>query len=1200
MNGGETGGTATVDIIGFKTGIKLNDNGVQGDNVSNDGIYQRDYLITDGNDILSAVINGHFTDKYGNQASPKTASTTVSIGTRPQISGVRAVPSNISQSATISWYTNETATSWVEFGTDTNYGTTVQDNVLKTSHSLTLTGLSRGTVYHFRAKSTDSFGLQNTSLDQTFMVAPATPSGLVSSGGKGQIDLIWSPNSEQDVSGYHIYRSTTSGAQFQKLINSLLTETLYSDNSTTNGVTYYYKISAVDNNGNESNLSGQVSAASTNTSTPQSVHGVLTDNTIWSTTGSPYTVTKDILVNEGVTLLIMPGTQILFNGPYYIEVRGELKSLGTANNPITFDRASSYQNHWRGIIFKNTSVDALTMNTGAYKSGSTFQHTRFKYAGSNSQIIIELESTDLYLTGLEFSNILTNPIGGTTELRTVMNNTNFDGHTINLSGGAILWISNSSFSNGSLTFKTTASHNSGLGGVIGRNTTLTNNALTTGDNSKLIDLNATNSSISLGGESVIDNATLNNSPITITRGNVLNSTINSSDINFSSFGHFTGNKMTSSNVILKSGLIQHNRLNTTGSITADNAVVDNNTLESGSITANFSVIENNSLQQGGIVISHGDLKGNLVTGAEIGIKVIKYSQGGGCCSSSSNESNISLIDNTVTGSNVGIQFDSLDKIYTRNNTLTDNQKGIVWNYSCENCNFKLRDFDLSGNSHWAIYANGTQVTSVNIEDSWWGSTNPGSIEALIFDRHHTTATSSNKLGVIFSPWRSGKSRASDHDGDGIVDIYDADDDSDGWSDIEETTKSFRAFSTYYSSTDNSSKPNGSPDTDGDGVPDANDPDDDNDNLTDSYEATVNTDPLNSDSDHDGVNDKLEINNNYDARDAEKFPLTGEIFSVRSGNANSSGKTIVLDEVLTRSTRIAPGMSLYFKQNAGLSSFLENVPNQLEPGFLYVQGTKAQPILLTSDNLTSSAGFWKGIKIGPSGSHYCCPSLVGGELIVEHATLEYAERAIEATQGRGLVYNSVVRKSTTGVYNAILVVDNKIHSNVTGINPGRATSSGIIKNNEIYSNSDEAIKIWDNVNSIEFNNIYNNGRGIKVGNYFAYGKVRYNIFNNNQGTAIEVGRSCCSQHADHKISYNNIMGNSGLAFDSSHTFNHADKKHELKYNYMIGNNGATSIQVDLSVTTPDSSSTPPQYKYASKVISPRSIPVPIAGPINEQP
>ena len=215
-------------------------------------------------------------------------------------------------------------------------------------------------------------------------------------------------------------------------------------------------------------------------------------------------------------------------------------------------------------------------------------------------------------------------------------------------------------------------------------------------------------------------------------------------------------------------------------------------------------------------------------------------------------------------------------------------------------------------------------------------------------------------------------------------------------------------------------------------------------------------------------------------------------------------------------------------------------------------------------------------------------------------MEYAERAIEATQGRGLVYNSVVRKSTTGVYNAILVVDNKIHSNVTGINPGRATSSGIIKNNEIYSNSDEAIKIWDNVNSIEFNNIYNNGRGIKVGNYFAYGKVRYNIFNNNQGTAIEVGRSCCSQHADHKISYNNIMGNSGLAFDSSHTFNHADKKHELKYNYMIGNNGATSIQVDLSVTTPDSSSTPPQYKYASKVISPRSIPVPIAGPINEQP
>lgn len=52
------------------------------------------------------------------------------------------------------------------------------------------------------------------------------------------------------------------------------------------------------------------------------------------------------------------------------------------------------------------------------------------------------------------------------------------------------------------------------------------------------------------------------------------------------------------------------------------------------------------------------------------------------------------------------------------------------------------------------------------------------------------------------------------------------------------------------------------DTDGDGIPNSEDDDDDNDLLDDSEEAIAGTDPLDPDTDHDGLSDYLELNTDW--------------------------------------------------------------------------------------------------------------------------------------------------------------------------------------------------------------------------------------------------------------------------------------------------------------------------------------------------
>ena len=91
--------------------------------------------------------------------------------TPPAISAV-ADSGITSSGATITWTADEAATSQVEYGLTTSYGsTTTADTSLVTSHSVSLSGLSTATPYHYRVKSKDASDNEAVSGDYTFTTA---------------------------------------------------------------------------------------------------------------------------------------------------------------------------------------------------------------------------------------------------------------------------------------------------------------------------------------------------------------------------------------------------------------------------------------------------------------------------------------------------------------------------------------------------------------------------------------------------------------------------------------------------------------------------------------------------------------------------------------------------------------------------------------------------------------------------------------------------------------------------------------------------------------------------------------------------------------------------------------------------------------------------------------------------------------------
>ncbi|MHB8604797.1 MAG: fibronectin type III domain-containing protein [Thermoplasmatota archaeon] len=117
-------------------------------------------------------------------------------------------------------------------------------------------GLTNGQAYFYKVSAVNSVGEgplsneANATPTQTVTV-PGAPTSLTAAGGNARVNLTWTApasNGGSAITDYKIYRATTSGGEAY-YSHTGAANTSYADLGASNGITYYYKVSAVNSAG---------------------------------------------------------------------------------------------------------------------------------------------------------------------------------------------------------------------------------------------------------------------------------------------------------------------------------------------------------------------------------------------------------------------------------------------------------------------------------------------------------------------------------------------------------------------------------------------------------------------------------------------------------------------------------------------------------------------------------------------------------------------------------------------------------------------------------------------------------------------------------------------------------------------------------------------------------------------------------------
>jgi phosphodiesterase/alkaline phosphatase D-like protein len=159
-------------------------------------------------------------------------------------------------SAVISWQSNKASDSQVSYGTSAAYGSSSPSNsTMVTSHSVTLSGLSASTTYHYQVRSRDQGGSTSVLGDFTFttVAAPDTTLPIISGAASSNVTpnaatINWTTNEASDTQVD--YGTTTAYGSSTVLNPTMVTTHSASLSGLTASKTYHYRVKSKDAAGN--------------------------------------------------------------------------------------------------------------------------------------------------------------------------------------------------------------------------------------------------------------------------------------------------------------------------------------------------------------------------------------------------------------------------------------------------------------------------------------------------------------------------------------------------------------------------------------------------------------------------------------------------------------------------------------------------------------------------------------------------------------------------------------------------------------------------------------------------------------------------------------------------------------------------------------------------------------------------------------
>jgi fibronectin type 3 domain-containing protein len=267
----ETGGRATVGIVGGPQGILLFDDGTQGDQKAGDSVYEVNYLIPQDVQVIQAKVRGNFTDRVGNLAEPVMAATQITIQKPPDgVSLFSPTAVGAQQNALrLTWTASKDTFDFANYSiyrsTTPNFNPLAMapiDRVtLMSITSYNDLNLQPGATYYYRVVVFDLAGLNSASSNEvtgrTSGNLPPAPvvlnTPLLLGDGSSQVQLSWSRSLDTDFASYRVYRSGTAKVDsISTLVTAIASQnlTLYVDENLKAATRYFYRIYVYDQAGN--------------------------------------------------------------------------------------------------------------------------------------------------------------------------------------------------------------------------------------------------------------------------------------------------------------------------------------------------------------------------------------------------------------------------------------------------------------------------------------------------------------------------------------------------------------------------------------------------------------------------------------------------------------------------------------------------------------------------------------------------------------------------------------------------------------------------------------------------------------------------------------------------------------------------------------------------------------------------------------
>jgi parallel beta-helix repeat protein len=107
---------------------------------------------------------------------------------------------------------------------------------------------------------------------------------------------------------------------------------------------------------------------------------VIDKDTLWSQ--NCYKVTRGITVNENRLLTIKEGVTLSFSKNAYLLIKGGLKAVGTATQPITFTGTGKSVGYWQGIRFDDSVDERNELNNVVLEYGGSWYYGGLSTSGS--------------------------------------------------------------------------------------------------------------------------------------------------------------------------------------------------------------------------------------------------------------------------------------------------------------------------------------------------------------------------------------------------------------------------------------------------------------------------------------------------------------------------------------------------------------------------------------------------------------------------------------------------------------------------------------------------------------------------------------------------------------------------------------------------------------------------------------------------